>query len=83
MSMTIPRPTTMQWRFDHLSAYHLYGYIEFFEMPKRKDERGHVIEWAPMTATPRVKQYPTYLDVEAVHVDQLSEHRFDWGLTEP
>jgi deoxycytidylate deaminase len=57
-------------------------YIEFFEMPKRKDERGYVIEWTPVTATPRIKQYPTYLDVEAVHVDQLAEHRFDWGLTE-
>lgn len=57
-------------------------YLEFFEMRKRKDERGHVIEWAPTTATPRIKQYPTYLDVEAAHVDQLSEHRFDWGLTQ-
>jgi deoxycytidylate deaminase len=58
-------------------------YIEFFEMPRRKDERGHIVEWTPATAMPRIKQYPTYLDVEAVHVDQLSEPRADWGLSAP
>jgi cytidine deaminase len=58
-------------------------YIEFFEMPKRKDARGHVIDWVPTTASPRIKRYPTYVDVEAVHVDQLFEHRFDWSLIQP
>lgn len=58
-------------------------YIDFFEMPRRKDARGHVIEWAPSTAAPRVKQYPTYLDVETVHVSLLAEHRFEWGLVPP
>lgn len=57
-------------------------YIEFFEMPLRKDTRGYILEWLPTNAMPRIKQYPTYLDVEAVHVDQLSEHRTDWGLSD-
>ena len=55
-------------------------YMEFFEMTPRKDSRGHVVEWLPDVAVPRVKQYPTYLDVEAVHVEQLAKHRSDWGL---
>ena len=55
-------------------------YMEFFEMTRRKDDRGHVVEWLSDVAVPRVKQYPTYLDAEVVHVDQLAEHRLDWGL---
>lgn len=58
-------------------------YMEFFEMPRRKDNRGHVVEWRPDVAVPRVKQYPTYLDVEAVHVEQLAEHKLAWGLIGP
>lgn len=54
-------------------------YIDFFEMPRRKDERGIVVDWNPTEAMPRVKQYPTYLDVEAVHLEQLGMHAVEWG----
>lgn len=55
-------------------------YLAFFEMPRRKDERGHAIEWVPSQATLRVKQFPTYLDVEAALMAVLFENRGEWGL---
>ena len=55
-------------------------YLAFFEMPRRKDARGHVVEWIPSQARLRVKQYPTYLDVEAALIAVMSERRVEWGL---
>jgi len=57
-------------------------YIDFFEMPVRKDKRGHIVSWMPAEALPRLKQYPTYLEIETVHVDQLAQHSTSWGITE-
>jgi cytidine deaminase len=50
-------------------------YIDLFEMIKRKDERGHTIEWKPEFSQPKISQIANYFDAEAVHVNFLDEHR--------
>ncbi len=57
-------------------------YLSFFDMPKRKDSHGHVIEWDPTVAFPRVRQFSAYLEVEAVHVNELANNSREWGLEE-
>ncbi|UTW44991.1 hypothetical protein KFE80_11480 [bacterium SCSIO 12696] len=40
-------------------------YMEFFSMPKRKDDRGKVVEWDGKTAYPRVPEdFGVYIDSE-------------------
>lgn len=57
-------------------------YIDFFEMPVRKDKRGIATPWTPLNALPRVKQFPTYLEAETVLVKILSIGQYEWGLLE-
>jgi cytidine deaminase len=57
-------------------------YIDFFEMPLRKNQQGFALQWSPIDAVPRVRQFPTYLDVEAALVEQLADHQIEWGLRE-
>jgi cytidine deaminase len=57
-------------------------YIDFFEMPVRKDKRGIATQWAPLNASPRVRQFPTYLETETALVNLLSIGQYDWGLLE-
>lgn len=52
-------------------------YIDLFEMIKRKDERGHTIEWKPEISYPKISQIANYHDAEAVHVNFLLEHRVE------
>jgi hypothetical protein len=52
-------------------------YIDLFEMIKRKDDRGHTIEWKPEISQPKIKQIANYFDAEAVHVNFLDEHRIE------
>ena len=51
-------------------------YIYIFEMVKRKDERGHTIEWNPETSQPKMSQIANF-DTEAIHVIFLDEHRVE------
>ena len=55
-------------------APRVYFYI--FEMVKRKDERGHTIEWNPETSQPKMSQIANF-DTEAIHVNFLDEHRVE------
>jgi deoxycytidylate deaminase len=52
-------------------------YIDLFEMIRRKDERGHTIEWKPDIALPKIRQIANYHDAEAVLVNFLVEHRVE------
>jgi hypothetical protein len=56
-------------------------YLEFFAMPRRKDGRGHVIQWTPADAQPRVKQFPIHTDLEIGHLAFLSENAVRLGVT--
>jgi cytidine deaminase len=57
-------------------------YMDFFEMGKRKDLRGHTLEWNEADSSPRVRQFATYRDLEAVHFDFLNQNRVRLGLVE-
>lgn len=55
-------------------------YIDFFEMPVRKDKRGHAVEWKRETALPRVVQYHTYRDIEAQFINVIRQNAVGWGI---
>ncbi|MGG5886127.1 anti-phage dCTP deaminase [Falsiroseomonas sp. HC035] len=57
-------------------------YLAFFEMPERKDAQGHVIEWASTVASPRVKQFSAFLQIEKGHVLELARNSREWGVEE-
>lgn len=48
-------------------------YVQFFEMPLRKDKRGQLIRWDPVTAIPRgVPDSPEYLTAaESLELDEF------------
>jgi deoxycytidylate deaminase len=50
-------------------------YIDLFEMPERKDARGHTIEWKPDTSQSKITQIANYDDGEVVCIEFLDENR--------
>lgn len=58
-------------------------YIDFFEMPKRKDERGYKLPWSPANATPRLAEaFWTYRDAELSFVEFLKDNAHLLGFIE-
>jgi hypothetical protein len=55
-------------------------YLEFFSMPKRKDEQGHTVDWNPEVAQPRMDRIGTYEEAEAGLMDVLAENRNRLGI---
>jgi deoxycytidylate deaminase len=55
-------------------------YLDFFSMPKRKDDQGHTLDWSPETAQPRLERIGTYDDAEAGLMDLLAESRPRLGI---
>jgi hypothetical protein len=55
-------------------------YLDFFSMPKRKDDQGHTIVWTPGTALPRIERIGTYDDAEAGLMNVLAENRDHLGI---
>jgi cytidine deaminase len=55
-------------------------YLDFFSMPKRKDDQGHTLDWSPETAQPRLERIGTYEDAEAGLMDLLAESRPRLGI---
>ncbi len=56
-------------------------YLELFAMPKRKDSRGHIIQWNAADSQPRVRQFPIHIDLEIGHLAFLSENAIRLGIT--
>jgi deoxycytidylate deaminase len=55
-------------------------YLDFFSMPKRKDDQGHTLDWSPGSAQPRVERIGTYEDAEAGLMNLLGESRPRLGV---
>jgi cytidine deaminase len=55
-------------------------YLDFFSMPKRKDDQGHTLDWSPGSTTPRLERIGTYEDAEAGLMDLLAESRPRLGI---
>jgi cytidine deaminase len=55
-------------------------YLDFFSMPKRKDDQGHTLDWSSETAQPRVERIGTYEEAEAGLMDLLAESRPRLGI---
>ena len=55
-------------------------YLDFFSMPKRKDDQGHTLDWSPESSKPRLERIGTYEDAEAGLMDLLAESRPRLGI---
>ncbi len=55
-------------------------YLDFFSMPKRKDDQGHTLDWSPEIAQPRIDRIGTYEDAEAGLMNVLAETRTRLGI---
>jgi deoxycytidylate deaminase len=58
-------------------------YFEMFEMVKRKDRVGRVVEWKRGGAIPRIRQHANYTELETIRVAFLNESAELLGIVPP
>lgn len=69
--------------FDSFVGIAPRRYADLFEMPKRKDERGVVIEWNRAKANPKIDRYTsTYIELEKTIRVFLLDREEKLGLVE-